>query len=130
MLIAWGNVFGIAGVSSLVTLLLLQVYRWQHRELSFPHSVGLALVCGAGFIGWFTIFNLFSLSGLNNDIPVPLFPISPEDMGCGITVLLSTLLYGFLSQKNRANQNIWRQFGLIGWLLPALVALVIDVYFI
>ncbi len=133
MLIAWGNVFIMAGVTSLVTLLLLQLYSWQRRELSFIHSVGLALVCGAGFVAWFSIFNLFSLSRLDNDLPIPLFPISPEDMGCGITVLLFTLLYGFLIQfsgKNRVNQNSWWHFGLIAWILPALVALVVDVYFI
>ncbi len=129
MLIGWGNVFLMAGVVSLTTLLLFQLYRWQRRELSFINSVVSALVCGAGFV----IFNFFSLSGLNNDLPIPFFPISPEDMGCGITVLLITLLYGFLipiSANNGSNQTNRWQIRITGWMVPTLVALVIDVYFI
>jgi hypothetical protein len=133
MLIEWGNIFAMAGLTSLANLLLLQLYRWQKKNLSFLHSIGLALAGGAGFITWFTIFNTFSLSGLDRDLPVPLFPISPEDMGCGITVLLFTFGYGLLIRafsKNKRDQNIWQHFGLFAWLIPALVALVIDVYFI
>ncbi|HEX2909921.1 MAG TPA: hypothetical protein VH186_03870 [Chloroflexia bacterium] len=133
MLIEWGNIFLWAGIASLVTLLMLQLYRWQKKELSLLHSVGLALVCGLGFVTWFTIFNIFSLSALDRDLPIPLFPISPEDMGCGITVLLFTFSYGVLLstfRKNKLNQNSWRQFGILAWLIPALVALLLDVYFI
>ena len=133
MLIEWINIFEMAGAATLATLLLLLLAGQRNKQLSFPIMVGLALACGLGFIAWFTIFNTFALSGLDKDLPIPLFPISPEDMGCGITVLLFTLGYGLLIgalSKNKGQRNIWRQFGVIVWLIPALVALVVDVYFI
>jgi hypothetical protein len=122
-----------AALTSGITLVLLLIYRLLNKKLSVIDSLGLALAGGLGFVVWFGIFNVFSLSGLNQDLPIPLFPISPEDMGCGITVLLLTFLYylsGISFSKNNIVKNSWRRFGIIALLLPALVALMIDIYFI
>ncbi len=133
MLIPWGSVVIMAALTTIVTLVLLLIYRLWNKELSVIDSLGQALVGGVGFVVWFGIFNVFSLSSLNQDLPIPLFPISPEDMGCGIMVLLLTFIYGLSGisfSKNNTAQSSWRRFGLIALLLPALVALVSDVYFI
>ncbi|HEX2913296.1 MAG TPA: hypothetical protein VH186_21010 [Chloroflexia bacterium] len=133
MLIPWQDIFPVAGLAGVITLALLGVYRLVKKELNLAYSLGLALVCGFGFLLWFALFNGFSLGVLNQDWPIPLFPVSPEDIGCGITVLVLTLLYGLsvaALNRNRRATNSSLAFGVVAWLLPALVALVIDVYLI
>jgi hypothetical protein len=133
MLIAWGNVFPMAALSGVITLVSLLLYRFGKKELSLPHAFSLALVCGVGFIAWFTIFNTLSLGGLDQDLPIPFFPISPEDIGCAITVGLFVLLYEWLVslyRKNAKDAGSGQQTELLASILPVIVALVVDVYFI
>jgi|GEM_PF-1440079 len=133
MLIAWGDILLMAALTAIVTLALLQLYRLWKPELSLPHTLGLTLVCGVGFVVWFAIFNTFSLSGLDKDLPIPLFPISPEDMGCAITVgLLVGLFEWAVSRylKNKKIPSLGLQTILLAAAIPILVALIVDVYFI
>lgn len=133
MLISWGNILPMAALSGVITLVLLELYRLWKKELSVVHSIRLALVSAAGFVIWFAIFNTFSLSSLNQDLPIPLFPVSPEDLGCAITVGLLVLLYEWLAsfyRKDRKAATSNPRTELFAAFLPIIVALVVDVYFI
>jgi len=133
MLIPWGNILSMAALTAIVTLVLLQLYRLWKKEVSLAYSLGLTLVCGVGFLGWFAIFNGFSLSSLNQDLPIPLFPISPEDIGCAITVGLLVGLFEWavsIYRKNKNIPNLGLQAMLFAAALPIMVALIVDVYFI
>lgn len=133
MLIPWGDILLMAVLTAIVTFVLLQLFRLWKPEVSLAHSLGLTLVCGVGFVVWFTIFNTFSLSVLDRDLPIPLFPISPEDMGCAITVGLLVMLFEWAASGYLKNKNIPKialQTTLFAAAIPILVALIMDVYFI
>jgi len=133
MLIPRGDILLMAALTTIVTLVLLQLYRLWKPEVSLAYSLGLTLVCGVGFVVWFAIFNIFSLSMLDKDLPIPLFPISPEDMGCAITVGLLVGLFEWAVSQYRKNKNIPNlasQVILFVSAIPIIVALIVDVYFI
>lgn len=119
-----------AALSGIVTLVLLQLYRLWRKELSLAHSTGLALIGAIGFLVWFAIFNIFSLSSLNQDLPIPLFPVSPEDLCCTITVGFFVVFYEWFGSLYRKDQNSKQQAEILAAFLPIIVTLMVDVYLI
>jgi hypothetical protein len=67
---------------------------------------------------------------LDHDLPIPLFPISPEDLGCAITVGIFVLLYAWLYCKGSKVAGVGTRSEILAALLPIVVALVVDVYLI
>lgn len=148
MLIAWNQVAIAALLASLLALVILLVFRIRWRTaLKLSQVMGLALCAGIGLTLWFIIFNTFALKVLDFDFPIPLFPVSPEDLSCmavtGLTayiyVVASKRLSGFGSGENHLDNSNQASSEQINnsprlerwvWILPALAALIIDIYFI
>lgn len=156
---AWDQIALAALLASLLALFFLLLVRFSFRgkTLTLPNIIGLTFCAGLGLTLWFIIFNTFSLQALDFDFPIPLFPVSPEDLSCmGVTGLVSFIYWqlagtlfqaGNESKSAEINKNLpgreekvenvnedyrpsrSRSGGWV-WLLPALAALIIDVYFI
>ncbi len=149
MLIAWDQIAVAALLASLLALVLLLLFRVSWKSLTIPHVAGLTLCAGIGLALWFIIFNTFSLGFIDFDFPIPLFPVSPEDLSCMVLTGLVAFIYWFVvvrlpHQGNPLTHESQAAGGQIKntpsrsrsrlrwwvWVLPALAALVIDIYFI
>jgi hypothetical protein len=131
-------------LAALLTLILLGFIRLKWLNLPFKYIMGLSVCSGIGFSLWFVIFNVFALTGLDFDWPIPLFPVSPEDLGCALTVGLVTLLYWLVvlrllsspenisGKGDKSARPVLAEYETRWWLclLPTLAALIVDVYFI
>ena len=129
MLIAWGDIFLMAGVTGVITYVATILYSFWKKELNLAYSTGLGLFAAIGFVCWFTIFNFFSLSSLNHDLPISFFPVSPEDISCAVTVSMVVMVYNWLVARPSIKLK-WQQPKLIVSALAVIVALIVDVYFI
>jgi hypothetical protein len=151
---AWDQIALAALLASLLALAFLLLVRFSIRlnAPSLPNVIGLTFCAGLGLTLWFIIFNTFSLQVLDFDFPIPLFPVSPEDLSCMVVTGLVSFIYWqffsalFLSgnesaeinknlpgRKEEVNEDYRSSRSRLGrgvWLIPALAALIIDVYFI
>lgn len=145
MSFAWSQIALAALLASLLALLILLAVRIRWQNLTLPQIAGLTVCAGLGLTIWFLIFNTFSLGWLDFDFPIPLFPVSPEDLGCMLVTGLTTFIYWFaitsllpqrkalahktgLDSRSTINNTVRLEWWL--YLLPALASLIIDVYFI
>jgi hypothetical protein len=145
MLMAWDQVAIAALLASLLALVLLLLFRIRWKALTLPDVVGLTLCAGFGLTLWFIIFNIFGLKALDFDFPIPLFPVSPEDLSCMVVTGLLAFIYWQIVRRlprqrkapineiqvarERINKNPFRLVWWV-WVLPAIAALIIDIYFI
>lgn len=149
MSIPWDQILLAALLASLLALVVLVLVSFRWKVLTLPQLVGLTLSAGLGLMLWFFIFNVFSLSALDFDFPIPLFPVSPEDLGCLVVTGLVAFIYwsvagrvpGQAMATNSpapyrpgggpvSNTRNFRRLAWWVWVIPALAVLVIDVYFI
>jgi hypothetical protein len=145
MLMAWDQIAVAALLASTLALVLLLLFNASWKSLTIPRVAGLTLCAGIGLALWFIIFNIFSLGVLDFDFPIPLFPVSPEDLSCMVLTGLVAFIYWFVVIRlPRQGNPLTNESQLAGgqiinnpsrlrwwvWVLPALAALVIDIYFI
>ncbi len=144
MLIAWNQVAFAALLASLLALIIFLLVRFIWHIPTLAHVAGLTLCAGFGLTLWFVIFNIFSLGWLDFDFPIPLFPVSPEDLSCMVVTGLTAFIYwqvairlpgqeAALANGNQATSGQTNNPARLQWwvwLLPAVAALIIDVYFI
>jgi hypothetical protein len=129
MLIAWGDILSMAAVTGASTFILTLIYAFWKKQINLVYLIGLGLVATIGFVTWFIIFNFFSLSSLDHDLPIAFFPVSPEDISCATTVSLVVALYNWLVSLY-AKTSKWQQSKLLVSILAVVATLVVDVYFI
>jgi hypothetical protein len=129
MLIAWGDILSMAAVTGVSVFILTLLYSVWKKQINLAYLIGLGLVAAIGFVVWFAIFNFFSLSGLDHDLPIAFFPVSLEDISCAIIVCLVIALYNWLVSLY-AKSPKWQQPKLLVSIIAVVVALVVDVYFI
>lgn len=144
MLIAWDQIIIAALLASLLALLILLVFRTQWKSLTIRRIAGLTLCAGIGLILWFIIFNTFGLKAIDFDFPIPLFPLSPEDLSCMFVTGFLAFVYWFVVENfpgqpkeftggNQITERLIHNPPNFKWwfcLLPALAALIVDIYFI
>ncbi len=110
MSMAWDQIVLAALLASLLVLVILLLFRMRWKVLTIPHVVGLALCAGVGLTVWFFIFNTFSLSSIDFDFPILLFPVSPEDLSCMVVTGVITFIYWLAARRQPTLGEIFPNF--------------------
>jgi hypothetical protein len=116
--ISWGTIISGAGLSAVAALLAVLALG---RERRLP-ALGVVVISAlTGPLAWNAVLHSAGSSDFFHDAPIPVFPVSWQDVGSGVwTLAVASVAQGF-TQRSAGHATILA-------LLTAMSALLVDIY--